>query len=75
LRLQALDKNGLVTTQGLSKDKNKLRYIFSLMQAGVAAAPKFMVELLKHRVAEYETLQAEIETLKVEMSSSKGDLQ
>ena len=45
------------------------------MQAGVAAAPKFMVELLKHRVAEYETLQAEIETLKVEISSSKGDLQ
>ena len=41
----------------------------------VAEKSKLTAEFLKRKVAEYETLQAEIQTLKAEMSSEKGGAQ
>jgi cell division protein FtsB len=38
----------------------------------VAKKSKLTTEFLKRKVAEYETLQAEIEALKAEMNSAKG---
>ena len=72
---QALVEKGLVKMQNFSQSKNKLRYAYLLTPAGVAEKSKLTAEFLKRKVAEYETLQAEIETLKTEMNSEKGSAQ
>lgn len=69
---QALIQKGLVKMQDFSKSKNKLRYAYLLTPAGVAEKSKMTAEFLKRKVAEYEALRAEIETLRAEMNSSKG---
>lgn len=72
---QALVEKGLVKMQNFRQSTNKLRYAYLLTPAGVAEKSKMTAEFLKRKVAEYETLQAEIEALKAEMNSSKGGLQ
>lgn len=72
---QALVENGLVKMQNFSQSKNKLRYAYLLTPAGVAEKSKLTVEFLKRKVAEYETLQAEIQTLKAEITSEKDSAQ
>jgi len=69
---QALVEKGLVKMQNFSQTKNKLRYAYLLTPAGVSEKPKLTAEFLKCKVAEYETLQVEIEMLKAEMNSVKG---
>ena len=64
---QALVEKGLVKMQNFSQSKNKLRYAYVLTPAGVAEKSKLTAEFLKRKVAEYETLQAEIEVLKLEI--------
>jgi EPS-associated MarR family transcriptional regulator len=64
---QALVEKGLVKMQNFSQSKNKLRYAYLLTPAGVAEKSKLTAEFLKRKVAEYETLQAEIEALKLEI--------
>jgi hypothetical protein len=61
--------------QNFSHSKNKLRYAYLLTPTGVAEKSKLTAEFLKRKVAEYGALQAEIETLKAEMNSSKGEPQ
>jgi EPS-associated MarR family transcriptional regulator len=72
---QALVEKGLVKMQNFSQSTNKFRYAYLLTPAGVAEKSKMTAEFLRRKVAEYEALQAEIETLKAEMNSSKGGLQ
>ncbi len=72
LCFQALVEKGLVKMQNFSQSKNKLRYAYLLTPAAVAEKYKLTTEFLKRKVAEYETLQAEIEALKGEMNSAKG---
>ena len=72
---QALVEKGLVKMQNFSQSKNKLRYAYLLTPAGVAEKSKLTAEFLNRKVAEYETLQAEIEKLKAEMNSVKGGSQ
>ncbi len=72
---QALVEKGLDKMQNFSQSKNKLRYAYLLTPAGVAEKSKLTTEFLKRKVAEYEALQTEIETLKAEMNSSKGSSQ
>ncbi len=69
---QALVEKGLVKMQNFSQSKNKLRYVYLLTPTGVAEKSKLTAEFLRRKVAEYETLQAEIEKLKAEMNSVKG---
>ena len=69
---QALVEKGLVKMQNFSQSKNKLRYVYLLTPTGVAEKSKLTAEFLRRKVAEYETLQAEIEKLKAEMKSVKG---
>ena len=64
---QALVVKGLVKMQNFSQSKNKLRYAYLLTPAGVAEKSKLTAEFLRRKVAEYETLQAEIEALRVEL--------
>jgi EPS-associated MarR family transcriptional regulator len=72
---QALVEKGLVKMQNFSQSKNKPRYAYLLTPDGVAEKSKLTAEFLKRKVAEYETLQAEIQTLKAEMNSEKGSAQ
>jgi EPS-associated MarR family transcriptional regulator len=72
---QALVEKGLVKMQNFSQSQNKLRYAYLLTPAGVAEKSKLTAEFLKRKVAEYETLQAEIQTLKAEINSEKGGAQ
>jgi EPS-associated MarR family transcriptional regulator len=72
---QALIEKGLIKMQNFSQSKNKLRYAYLLTPAGAAEKSKLTAEFLKRKVAEYETLQAEIQTLKAEMNSEKGSAQ
>jgi len=69
---QALVEKGLVKMQNFGQSKNKLRYVYLLTPAGVAKKSKLTAKFLRRKVAEYEILQAEIETLKAEMNFSKG---
>ena len=69
---QALVEKGLVKMQNFSQSKNKLRYAYLLTPAGVAEKSKLTAEFLRRKVAEYETLQAEIEILKAEMNPVKA---
>lgn len=64
---QALVEKGLVKMQNFSQSKNKLRYAYLLTPAGVAEKSKLTAEFLRRKVAEYETLQAEIEALRAEL--------
>ena len=68
-------EKGLVKMQNFSLSKNKLRYAYLLTPAGVAEKSKLTAEFIKRKVAEYKTLQAEIEKLKAEMNSVKGGSQ
>lgn len=73
---QALVEKGLVKMQNFSQSNNKLRYAYLLTPAGVAEKSKLTAEFLRRKVAEYETLQAEIDVLKSELEfkvcSKKG---
>ena len=62
--LKALVEKGLVKMQNFSQSKNKLRYAYLITLAGVAEKSKLTAEFLRRKVAEYETLQAEIEALR-----------
>ena len=64
---QALVEKCLIKMQNFSQSKNKLRCAYLLTPAGVAEKSKLTVEFLKRKVAEYETLQAEIEALRAEL--------
>ncbi len=72
---QALIEKGLVMMQNFSQSKNKLRYAYLFTPVGVVEKSKLTSKLLKRKVAEYKALQAKIESLKVQMSSSKAGLQ
>ncbi len=60
-------EKGLVKMQNFSQSKNKLRYAYLLTPAGMTEKSKLTAEFLKRKVAEYETLQAEIEALRAEL--------
>ena len=69
---QALVENGLVKMKRFSQSRSKLRYAYLLTQAGVAEKSKLTAQFLKRKVAEYEALQAEIETLEAEINSARS---
>ncbi len=65
---QALVEKGLVKMQNFSQSKDRLRYAYLLTPAGVAEKSKLTAEFLRRKVAEYETLHAEIEVLRTELA-------
>jgi EPS-associated MarR family transcriptional regulator len=65
---QALVEKGWVKMQNFSRSNNKLRYVYLLTPVGVAQKSKLTAEFMKRKVAEYEALQLEIESLRSEIS-------
>ena len=64
-------EKGLVKMQNFSQSKSKLRYAYLLTPAGVAEKSRLTAEFLRRKVAEYESLQAEINVLKREVDSDR----
>ena len=65
---QALVEKGCIKMQNFSQSKNKLRYAYLLTPAGIAEKSKLTAKFMLRKVAEYEALQVEIESLKAEIS-------
>jgi EPS-associated MarR family transcriptional regulator len=67
--LKALMNKGLIKVQNFRSSDNKLAYAYLLTPSGVAEKSKLTAEFLKRKLAEYESLQAEIEQLKTEVDN------
>ena len=69
-------EKGLVKMQNFSQSKLRLSYAYFLTPIGVwLRGPSLWRKFLKRKVVEYETFQVEIDVLRAEMSSVKGDSQ
>lgn len=66
--LKALIDKGWVKVHNFSQSKNKFGYIYVLTPQGIAEKALLAGRFLKRKMTEYEQLQSEIETLKVEMN-------
>ena len=67
--LNALIDKGLVKAQSFRKSQNKLAYAYLLTPGGIAEKSAITARFLKHKVADYEHLQAEIAALQLEVGS------
>lgn len=70
--LGALAEKGFVKIQNFRNAESKLRYAYILTPAGVAAKAELTAGFLKRKIAEYEALKAEIESLEEETGWSDG---
>ena len=65
--LNALIDKGLVKVRNFRNSNNKLAYAYLLTPRGIESKATITVKFLKRKMAEYETLKAEIEQLKHEV--------
>ena len=68
--LNALIDKGLVKLDNFSHSKHKLKYAYILTPAGLAQKMAMTSGFLKRKLAEYETLKAEIERLQQEVATA-----
>ncbi len=64
--LKALIDKGWVKVQNFSQSKNKFGYIYVLTPKGIAEKAMLAGRFLKRKMAEYDSLKAEIDALKLE---------
>ena len=64
--LRALVEKGQIKVKNFRASDNKLRYAYVLTPGGIAQKAQLTGAFLKRKVAEYEALKAEIETVKSE---------
>lgn len=69
--VKALIEKGWVKMENFSRNPNKLQYSYLLTPRGVKAKAKLTARFLKLKLAEYEALKAEIESLQLEVSQKK----
>jgi MarR family transcriptional regulator, temperature-dependent positive regulator of motility len=67
--LRALMQKGWVKVQNFRRQRNKLRYAYVLTPNGLEERVKVTYRFLKARIAEYETIAAEIERLTSELQA------
>jgi EPS-associated MarR family transcriptional regulator len=68
--LKALIDKGWVKVQNFTQSKNKFGYIYVLTPQGVAEKAVLTGRFLKRKMVEYESLKAEIDTLRAEVDVS-----
>ena len=61
--LRALVDSGMVKAQNFSKSERKLAYAYVLTPQGLAEKSKLTARFLKRKMAEYDALKVEIESL------------
>jgi len=66
--LQSLMEKGLVKANNFKNSNNKKAYIYYLTRKGIAEKARATTRFLNRKMAEYEALQREIETLKHELT-------
>ena len=67
--LKALVEKGWVKLESFQSNPNKLGYLYLLTPQGMAAKTQLTAKFLKRKLAEYKSLQREIETLRSEVES------
>ena len=65
--LQALVERGLVKANNFKNSNNKKAYMYFLTRKGIAEKARATSRFLDRKVAEYEALRREIETLRREV--------
>ena len=68
--LKALVDKGWVKLENFQNNPNKLGYLYLLTPMGMAAKTTLTARFLRRKLAEYETLKAEIEQLQCEVGPS-----
>ena len=66
--LQALVEKGLIKANNFKNSNNKKAYMYFLTRKGIAEKAQATARFLKRKIAEYESLEREIETLKREVT-------
>jgi len=66
--LKALMERGFVKAQNFRNNQNKLSYYYLLTPRGVAAKAEITARFLRRKLAEYEALKSEIDSLKAEVA-------
>ena len=70
--LKALVQKGWVKLENFQGNPNKLGYLYLLTPMGLAAKTSLTARFLRRKLKEYETLKAEIDSLRKEVSRSNG---
>ncbi|OOG50589.1 MarR family EPS-associated transcriptional regulator [Polaromonas sp. C04] len=70
--LKALLDKGFIKMQSFRKSQNKLAYAYLLTPVGITEKAGLTVRFLERKVAEFESLTLEIETLKSEMNTAQS---
>ena len=68
--LKALIEKGFVKFDNFCCNENKRSYAYLLTPAGLEEKTRIVLEFLRHKKAEYELIQREIETLQRELPAS-----
>jgi len=69
--LKALMKKGLVKLENFRQNPDKRQYAYLLTKAGLEEKTRITVAFLRRKVAEYETLEKEIEQLRGELKNRR----
>lgn len=64
--LKALAKKGLIKAENFRNAERKSAYLYKLTPEGIEEKARITVRFLKHKMAEYDRIKAEIEELRVE---------
>jgi EPS-associated MarR family transcriptional regulator len=64
--IKALIEKGLLKANNFRNSKNKLAYMYLLTPNGVEEKTNITMRFLQYKINEYETLRAEIESLRQE---------
>jgi len=65
--LKALVDKGLIKAKNFSKSANKKRYLYVLTPVGIDSRARLTKRFLVRKMAEYETLKAEIEDIRKDL--------
>jgi EPS-associated MarR family transcriptional regulator len=69
--LKALLAKGFIKMRSFRKSERKLAYAYLLTPVGIAEKAGLTARFLERKVAEYESLKVEIETLKFEVNEAQ----
>lgn len=68
--LKALIRKGLVKMKNFAHSKNKFGYVYMLTPSGMAEKATITQGFLQRKIAEYESLKAEIDALKQDLGKT-----
>lgn len=70
--LKALMERGLLKATNFRNNKNKLAYMYLLTPRGIEEKASITMRFLKYKMAEFEALKLEIETLRKEADKQQS---